>query len=126
MLTRNPDDRITFDNLMKHIWIAQHEKPIDEVIEPTSIKTAIRRASIKRGLSKWENKSQIKVLERKESLKLKKEETIRHLQEEYINESEITTDNENTVTTQEVMIKVSQDDERDHRKQAHSACCVIS
>jgi serine/threonine protein kinase len=127
MLTRNPNDRISFDNLMKHIWIAQHEKPIDEIIEPIiSIKTAFRRASIKKGLSKWENKSQRKVLERKESLKLMKEETIRHLQEEYINESEITTDNENTVSTQEVMIKVNQDNEKDNRKQAHNACCVIS
>jgi len=66
------------------------------------------------------------VLERKESLKLQKEETIRHLQKEYINESEITIDNENTVTTQEFMVKVTQDNERDSNKQANNACCVIS
>lgn len=130
MLMRAPDDRITFDGLLKHAWIVDHEKPNDESSDRPDLK-AFKETSVSKKLLSWEKSASSKVIKRTSILKMQKEESIKNLKEKMQaeNDDDNTENDQTTVYNTEVIInvnKVEVDMKNDQNKQQLNACCILS
>ena len=133
MLTRNADDRITFNDLLNHVWVVQHEKPINDikVLEPKSDETnndvdLFKKIATNRQLMKWEKSASQHVLERRRSLKLEKEETIKNLHEKMNAGDDNAPTDDNAIDTKEVIVSVRNEDIIANDQNTKNACCIIS
>ena len=133
MLTRNADDRITFNDLLNHVWIVQHEKPIDDikVLEPTSDESnndanVFKKIATNKQLLKWERSASKHVLERRTSLRIEKESMIKKQSEKLkADDDDLTPTVDNSLDATEVVISVNEDHVRENQN-TKNACCIIS
>lgn len=74
MLTYDADKRITFDELLKHVWITEH----DDILPDSGSNLNVAK-NMKSRLLKLKSQASGMVTERRRSLKFQKEESIKEL-----------------------------------------------
>ena len=123
MLTYDADKRITFHELLKHIWITEHDA--DQFSSDENVKVAMLwnspSCNMKSKLTKLKSQASGMVTDRRNSLKIHKEESIKMLSEKLKSVSEIQVSG-NTEVAENINIDVKKDN---RAEKDNNGCCVI-